>query len=117
MSPPAFSENIDKLGVMLHHRDKIRQVPRIEFNYPIVLSESDVDYLLKDLCVGRGFCLSPDKKDEFKSNPPTDIDAFSTAFFVAYGYEIPILDEKFYRTVRDVVAEAFKRAANRHSQG
>lgn len=93
---------------MLYRRGMIR------LDEPVALSNEEVFYLLKDLCVRLGFCLPPDKQKEIESNPPSDIDDFTCAVFVAEGMDPATAGRRLYRGVRALVAAAFERAAGRH---
>ena len=64
--------------------------------------------LLDKLCIKLGFCLPPNAYDALIENPPTDVNGFTNAVFVAEGFLDPsIADRHLYRQVRAMVAEAF----------
>jgi hypothetical protein len=73
----------------------------------------DVDFLLGDLCVTLGFCLSPDVQAEFVARPPEDVDTFAEAVFRAEGLDPVTGDRRLYGQVRSLVARAFVRAEER----
>ena len=67
--------------------------------------DSCVEALLIDLCVGRGYCLPPNKQDELLANVPEDADAFVDAVLVAEGLDPTYFDkherEEITAMVRD----------------
>ena len=99
--------------------NKYQKIPMVEHSGDVqegkrsVLSASEAYYLLKDLWVGMGYCLPPDKLAELETNPPTDIDVFTRAVFTAEGMDPELVDRQDYRAVRAVVAAAFERAARK----
>ena len=74
------------------------------------LSESQTTYLLENLCVDLGFCLTPDVASNLISNPPDTVDGFTQAVFLGEGLDPALADKKTYREVRRVIAAAFERA-------
>jgi hypothetical protein len=62
-----------------------------------------VPRLLYEVCVELGFCLPPDQRRQFLEHPPTGVDAFTDALFVAEGLD-PGEDPPLRRRVREVVA-------------
>jgi hypothetical protein len=70
------------------------------------LSPSQVAALLYDLCVDYGFCLPPQENERLKAEPPTEVDAFTDAVFVAEGMD-PSGDLHLRRLVKKRVAKAF----------
>ena len=70
------------------------------------LSASQVHVLLYDLCVVYGFCLPPIEQERLKAEPPTEVDAFTDAVFLAEGME-PLNNLHLRRKVRQRVAQAF----------
>ncbi|TYB41206.1 hypothetical protein [Actinomadura chibensis] len=71
------------------------------------LSPDEVAFLLRDLCVGLGFCLSPEDQGALCDSPPNDVDAFTEAVFRAEGLDAT-LHKHLYRRVREEVARAFR---------
>ena len=77
-----------------------------------MLSYEEAAWLLNDLCVRLGFCLPPKEIERLEANPPSDIDGFTRAVFVAEGMNPDTAERKIYRQVRHIVAAAFERAAS-----
>ena len=77
----------------------------------IMLSSSEVDYLLTKLCVDLGFCLPPGVWANFQEMPPNDIDSFTDAVIVAEGLDPGYIDRSLRSEVRQLVAESFAREA------
>lgn len=59
-------------------------------------------WLLHDLCVKLGFCLSPEAQATLLADPPDSVEDFSIALFEAEGLD-PVLAER--QLVRRVVEE------------
>jgi hypothetical protein len=76
----------------------------------LMLTESEVEWLLGDLCVQLGFCLPPDEEERLKTCPPPDVRSFTDAVFIAEGLDPDTAGLNLYRQVRDRVARAFQRA-------
>ena len=74
------------------------------------LSEVEAHYLLKDLCVQLGYFLPPDDIARLTTNPPTDVDAFVEAVFVAEGFDPELVERRSRKAVREIVARSFNRA-------
>ncbi|KAA8888545.1 hypothetical protein F3087_16230 [Nocardia colli] len=66
----------------------------------------DVVSLLDSLCVDHGFCLPPDERNRFCTSPPSDVDSFTDAVFVAEGMD-PHGDKHLRALVRQKVIRAF----------
>jgi hypothetical protein len=75
------------------------------------LSESQVAYLLKDLCIDLGFCFSADVAKKFESDPPRTVEAFTRAVLNAEGLDPELANRWLYDQVRRVVAAAFDSSA------
>ena len=75
-----------------------------------MLTAPEVERLLNDLCVHLGFCLPPDERARFKESPPADVRSFTDAVFFAEGLDPDTSRRHIYRQVRDMVADAFRRA-------
>lgn len=75
-----------------------------------MLTESEVEKLLYDLCVQLGFCLPPDEQQRFKVSPPADVRSFTDAVFIAEELDPNMAERHLYRQVRDMIADAFRRA-------
>jgi hypothetical protein len=71
----------------------------------------DVEWLLTELCVDLGFCLAPTEHAQLRDSPPTDVDEFTDAVFVAEGLD-PQGDKLLRRQVRERVARYFARDAH-----
>ena len=65
--------------------------------------------MLDDFCGRYGFCLPPAEQERLKSDPPTDVDAFTDAVFVAEGMN-PWSNLHLRRLVKKRVAKAFRHA-------
>lgn len=78
----------------------------------VVLSEKEVRDLLSVLCIRLGFCLSPSEQSRLATTPPSDIDRFSEAVFLAEGLDPLTSRSELYHQVRDLVADAFVRHGN-----
>lgn len=76
-----------------------------------MLTEEETHALLTTLCVNLGFCLQPKAAERIARNPPDDVREFTDTVFVAEGLEPATSDRRLYRQVRNVVAEAFQKAA------
>ena len=75
-----------------------------------MLQPRDIDLLLDTLCVRLGFCLAPSDRQRMRTNPQSNVVAFTDAVFVAEGLDPTVADRHLYRQVRDLVREAFDRA-------
>ncbi|MCP5020421.1 MAG: hypothetical protein GY930_01485 [bacterium] len=75
-----------------------------------MINEKEVRDLLCNLCVELGFCLSPEDGKRIEEDPPSDVITFTDAVFVAEGLDPSTADRHLYRQVRDMIAEAFRRA-------
>ena len=82
----------------------------IELKRHIVFQSRDVDLLLDTLCARLGLCLAPSDRQRFRTNPPSNVAAFTDAVFAAEGLTPAVVDRHLYRQVRDLVREAFDRA-------
>ncbi|MFI6996616.1 hypothetical protein [Nocardia sp. NPDC050175] len=73
------------------------------------MSADDVDvaFVLDNLCVELGFCLPVDEKSRLCASPPTDVDSFTDAVFVAEGMD-PNEDKRLRELVRQKIMRAFK---------
>jgi hypothetical protein len=81
----------------------------------LTLTASEVYNLLTKLCVDLGFCLPPRAISRFQKTPPTDIDSFTDAVFVAEGLD-PLENRKLRAQVREVVRDEFVRAASNQAR-
>jgi hypothetical protein len=84
-------------------RDQRTRVKHLEAS----LSEKEVRNLLSILCERLGFCLAPDKQLQLSLSPPTDIDQFTRAVFVAEGLDPLTSSSDLYQQVRECVTRAF----------
>ena len=75
-----------------------------------MLTESEAQQLLDDLCVRLGFCLPPEDSKRLRESPPADPLSFTDAVFRAEGLDPDTTDRHLYRQVRNAVADAFRRA-------
>jgi hypothetical protein len=70
----------------------------------------DVRGLLTELCVDLGFCLPPEEGTRLEASPPTTVDGFTDAVWIAEGMEPASTDPRLQRLreqVRERVARAF----------
>lgn len=72
----------------------------------------DVVWLLEDLCVTQGLCLSPVDQERLREAPPATPEAFAAAVVRAEGLD-PAMNEELYRRVLATVERAFRRSAER----
>ena len=73
----------------------------------ILLSEKEVEWLLRDLCVKLGSCLPPAVQQRVINNPPTDVGRFTDVIYKAEGLD-PELKNPLYQQVHEMVAKAFQ---------
>jgi hypothetical protein len=75
----------------------------------IQMSPKQIQFLLDELCVDLGFCLSPDAQARILGDPPADVDAFTDAVIRSDGLDphagIPV---RLRRDVRASVMKHFK---------
>jgi hypothetical protein len=64
--------------------------------------ESEVPWLLDELCVELGFCLPAGERDTLMNAPPRDVDTFTDAVFAAEGID-PGLHKQLRRAVRNKI--------------
>ena len=76
----------------------------------IILTASEVNDLLRNLCVDLGFCLPPRAISQFLNSPPEDIDLFTDAVFIAEEMD-PWSDPRLRAQVRAMVSDDFAKAA------
>ena len=76
-----------------------------------MLSAHETKVLLDKLCRRWGFCLPPDAYDDLTEKPPSDVNEFTNAVFIAEGFLDPsTADRHLYRKVRAMVTEAFRQS-------
>jgi hypothetical protein len=69
----------------------------------------DIQYLLDELCIDLGDCLSSDEQARLRDSPPASIDEFTDALILAEGLD-PVYGDKPHRmAVRSRVARYFER--------
>jgi hypothetical protein len=66
--------------------------------------ESEVPWLLDELCVELGFCLPAAERDTLMNAPPRDVDAFTDAVFAAEGMD-PSLHKQLRRAVHNKIEQ------------
>jgi hypothetical protein len=73
------------------------------------MSSRQIEYLLEELCVVLGFCLSPEQHARILEKPEVEIDAFTDAVIRAEGLD-PYADipTNLRRQVRAIVVKYFK---------
>ena len=74
-----------------------------------MLDAAEVESLLSKLCIDLGFCLPPEDENRLRKNPPSDVDTFTDAVFLAEGINPQYAERHLYRRVREVVWEAFEK--------
>jgi hypothetical protein len=72
-----------------------------------VLSPTELETLLYDLCVTYGFCLPPDERQKLCSDPPQDVTAFTDAVYRVEGLDPATANRRVYELVRTTVERAF----------
>jgi predicted nucleic acid-binding protein len=75
-----------------------------------MLSTDETAWLLYDLCIKAGFCLSSDAQKRLQEDPPSDVDGFTAAVFIEEELDPSTADKRLYRGVRTLVADAFHRS-------
>jgi hypothetical protein len=78
-----------------------------------MLSPQEGVVLLSKLCTTLGFCLPPDFQARLRENPPSDVDEFTRAVFIAEGLDPTTAECGLYRQVRSLVADAFRASYER----
>src|SRR5687767_13074409 len=73
-----------------------------------MLNPASVDLLLDRLCIKFGFCLPPEARLQLRNDPPLDVATFTDAVFVAEGLDPSSADRQRYRSVRDMIQDAFR---------
>jgi hypothetical protein len=81
-----------------------------------MLSKNEVRGLLSKLCIRLGFCLPPLAIEEIADAPPHDVRGFVDAVFVAEGLDPSTADRHLSRQVRDMVSDAYAKAATAREQ-
>ena len=74
----------------------------------MILNPAEVESLLSKLCIDLGFCLAPEAENRLREKPPTDVNTFTDAVFVAEGLDPQHADRNLYRQVLEVVGTAFE---------
>ena len=64
--------------------------------------ESELPWLLRELCTELGFCLPPAEYEALMNAPPRDVDAFTDAVLNAEGLD-PSLNKQLRRAVRSKI--------------
>ena len=77
------------------------------FDRPGISTPEKIAALLDNLCMTLGFCLPPDVYSQLTAAPPTNVDDFTAAVFVAEGLDPVTAERHLYREVRALVADAF----------
>jgi hypothetical protein len=71
------------------------------------LTESQVEELLRVVCVDLGLCLTPDTYDQLVTATHTEVSAMTNAILVAEGLSPQEADSKLYARVRECVEATF----------
>jgi hypothetical protein len=64
--------------------------------------ESELPWLLDELCIELGYCLPPAAYEALMNDPPRDVDAFADAVLAAEGLD-PSLNKQLRRAVRSKI--------------
>jgi hypothetical protein len=72
-----------------------------------MLNDNELESLFSTLCIDLGFCLPPDEYARLRENPPTDINDFTEAIFIAEGLDPQYASRHLYREVKAVIINAF----------
>jgi hypothetical protein len=64
--------------------------------------ESELPWVLDELCVELGFCLPLHRRTEITASPPGTVNAFTDALFEAEGID-PTANQRLYVQVRDKI--------------
>jgi hypothetical protein len=64
--------------------------------------ESELPWLLDELCIELGYCLPPAAYEALMNDPPRDVDAFTDAVLAAEGLD-PSLNKQLRRAVRSKI--------------
>jgi len=76
-----------------------------------MLSAHETQVLLDKLCRRWGLCLPPDAYDALMEKPPSDVNEFTNAVFIAGGFLDPsTAGRHLYRQLRAMVTEAFRQS-------
>lgn len=66
---------------------------------------SRVEALLYELCVGYGYCLSPDEEAALLTEPPGDVESFVDAVLLAYGQHPHATDRQIRADLSEIVRQ------------
>ncbi len=80
---------------------------------PLRLSPRQTEWLLHDLCVKLGYCLTPPDQETVKADPPTSPEAFAALVMKLEGVD-PDDPDKFFPVI-GLVLKAFEAAARARS--
>jgi len=70
-------------------------------------SRRQIEFLLGELCVDLGFCLSPEAQIALILEPPSDVDQFTDAVIRAERLEPRVVPRHLRRDVRQRVEKCF----------
>jgi hypothetical protein len=70
-------------------------------------SETEIEYLLDDLCVELGFCLSPVMKARLVKFPPKTPEKFANAVVCADGLNPATIEQELYSDILLKVEKTF----------
>ena len=73
------------------------------------MNRSSTELLLDRLCTELGFCLPPAERARLVASPPTTVEDFTKAVFIAEGLDPELADKHLYRQVRDRIVDHLKR--------
>ncbi|MDE0855968.1 MAG: hypothetical protein OSA97_16260 [Nevskia sp.] len=71
------------------------------------LIESDVQWLLDELCLRLGYCLQPAQQAMLRNNPPLSANAFVDAVLVAEGLQPELVGKERRRQIMNIVSAVF----------
>jgi hypothetical protein len=72
---------------------------------------------LDELCIRLGFCLSAEDQRRLVDETPPEVLGFTDAVLTAEGLAPDTVDRRLYRQVRDMIADAFRRAELEGEEG
>jgi hypothetical protein len=81
------------------------------------LSQKQITFLLEELCVELGFCLSPKAQAQLTGEPPLTADEFAAEVIRAEGLDPDAgISRQLYREVKARIAKHFESGENSEFQ-
>jgi hypothetical protein len=71
------------------------------------VDEREIEFLLDDLCVEHGFCLSEEARARLLDDPPGEVDTFTDPVIAAEGLDPVLVDKRIRQPLRARVARSF----------